>query len=242
MSDTRLCGVFSRTLALLAVCAAIPLVAHAQARSVAAPEHASANTYGSGWACDSGYQRSGEGCAAIALPLNAHLTAVSFGSGWECNRGFQTAEQSSALRSPCRPTRSGASGDRWPCDRGYRKNADRCISIDVPAQAYLNTLGDGWECGRGYHAAVAGRAVAGAAVAGCVAINVPANGYLTNASYGSGWACDRGYRVDDVRLRREVEGEAEAGFRAEVLAEEGDVGEAGLFVDGDGFGLGGAGF
>ena len=24
---------------------------------------------------------------------------------------------------------------------------------------------------------------------------MPANGYLTNVSYGSGWACDRGYRA-----------------------------------------------
>ena len=31
----------------------------------------------------------------------------------------------------------------------------------------------------------------------CIAINVPANGYLTNVSYGSGWACDRGYRATE---------------------------------------------
>jgi DNA polymerase-1 len=66
-----------------------------------------------------------------------------------------------------------------------RQYAERCVSIEVPEQAYLNNLGDGWKCGRGYHVAVAS----------CVAINVPANGYLTNASYGSGWACDRGYRA-----------------------------------------------
>jgi hypothetical protein len=30
----------------------------------------------------------------------------------------------------------------------------------------------------------------------CVAINVPANGYLSESAYGSGWACNRGYRAD----------------------------------------------
>ena len=30
---------------------------------------------------------------------------------------------------------------------------------------------------------------------GCVAVQVPENGYLTDSAYGSGWQCERGYRA-----------------------------------------------
>ena len=31
----------------------------------------------------------------------------------------------------------------------------------------------------------------------CVAVKVPANGYLADSAYGVGWECDRGYRAID---------------------------------------------
>ena len=31
----------------------------------------------------------------------------------------------------------------------------------------------------------------------CVAVDVPANGFLADASYGPGWKCDRGYQEVD---------------------------------------------
>ena len=32
----------------------------------------------------------------------------------------------------------------------------------------------------------------------CIAIKVPANAYLTDASYGPGWNCNRGYSATDT--------------------------------------------
>ena len=51
------------------------------------------------------------------------------------------------------------------------------MAIMVPPNAYLNHTGTGWACDRGYR--VDDNA--------CVAIEVPANGYLTEANYGPGW-------------------------------------------------------
>src|SRR5258708_5851806 len=55
----------------------------------------------------------------------------------------------------------------------------------MPSNARQSSYGGGWECSRGFHQV-------GAA---CVAIDVPAHGYLS--AYGSGWDCDRGYLKTD---------------------------------------------
>ena len=57
---------------------------------------------------------------------------------------------------------------------------DRSAEIpgaERPENAHAKRYGVGWECDYGY------RAVDGA----CVAIRVPANGYLFDSSYGPGW-------------------------------------------------------
>ena len=59
-------------------------------------------------------------------------------------------------------------------------------SVGIPEHASAKRYGSGWECDRGYRVDKDA----------CIAINVPSNGYLTDASYGSGWKCDRGYRAD----------------------------------------------
>jgi hypothetical protein len=58
-------------------------------------------------------------------------------------------------------------------------------SVELPGNASENKFGNGWECDHGY------RMVDET----CVAIKVPANGYLTDSTHGSGWACDHGYRA-----------------------------------------------
>jgi hypothetical protein len=50
-----------------------------------------------------------------------------------------------------------------------------------------DSYGTGWKCDRGYHADKDA----------CIAVEVPANGYLIDASHGSGWQCERGYRAAD---------------------------------------------
>jgi hypothetical protein len=37
--------------------------------------------------CGHGFERAGEACLAIAVPLNAHVDAT--GNGWECNEPYR---------------------------------------------------------------------------------------------------------------------------------------------------------
>ena len=57
-------------------------------------------------------------------------------------------------------------------------------SVDFPENASAKRYGTGWECNRGYRKADHA----------CVAVDIPANAYATDASYGRGWECSRGYR------------------------------------------------
>ena len=54
----------------------------------------------------------------------------------------------------------------------------------IPEHAKARSYGTGWDCEPGY------QRVSGA----CVAIELPANAYLTTA-FGRGWECMRGYRA-----------------------------------------------
>lgn len=56
------------------------------------PLHAHKNIYGTGWECDRGYYRSGNGCKKVVIPENAHLNI--YGNGWECDRGYYRSGQS----------------------------------------------------------------------------------------------------------------------------------------------------
>ena len=47
--------------------------------------------------------------------------------------------------------------------------------------------GHGWECERGYRKIDDG----------CLQIEVPENGYLSERAYNKGWKCDRGYKMEE---------------------------------------------
>ena len=64
------------------------------------------------------------------------------------------------------------------------------MAIKVPENGYLaddGGGGPGWVCDRTFKAV--GEK--------CVAIEVPANGYLTGAAFGPRWKCNRGYVSDE---------------------------------------------
>jgi hypothetical protein len=72
----------------------------------------------------------------------------------------------------------------WECPRGFQQRAEACVTVNVPANAYLNTLGDGWDCNRGY-LKIGER---------CTLVKVPGNAHLDGQPVGAGWECNRGYR------------------------------------------------
>lgn len=87
------------------------------------------------------------------------------------------------------------SGSQLRCEPGFRDARGECEAIDLPNNAYLtgSRYGTGWACKRGYKAQ--GKR--------CVAMVVPANGYL-DAS-GTSWKCHRGYqqkreRCDEIQV------------------------------------------
>ena len=74
-------------------------------------------------------------------------------------------------------------GSGWECKKGYRLQANQCVEVKVPENAFLSDAisGPGWACKYGYQAI-------GSA---CLAIRVPPNGYLSGPYT---WECERGYR------------------------------------------------
>lgn len=144
-----------RWLLISAFVVATPVAALAQTTSTNHPVNAVAKTFGNGWDCENGYRKSGDDCELVRPPANAALTGTSYGRGWECRRGYRESRE------------------------------EKCVAIEMPANAYLSASGARWECHRGFREADEI----------CVAINVPPHGYLTESTYGSGWKCERGYRV-----------------------------------------------
>ena len=55
-------------------------------------------------------------------------------------------------------------------------------SAEIPENATASRFGGWWTCDRGH------RELHGA----CVAVELPANAFHTDASYGRGWECHRG--------------------------------------------------
>ena len=75
-------------LMFLALLVTVPGQTFAQARSVAPPEHASANRYGSGWACDRGYGEANGACLAVMTPPNAYPTGAVLRTQLEVHSWF----------------------------------------------------------------------------------------------------------------------------------------------------------
>ena len=154
MNNLRRRRASSHTWVLLAISALAPSVLCAQGRVDTVPEHATARAYGSGWECNPGYQR--------ASGLSDVCTAIAL----PANAHLTTSSY----------------GRGWECARGYRADAESCVAIGLPPNAYLDSEGNRWKCDRGY------RNVASL----CAPIELPPHGYL-NAD-GDRWECGRGYR------------------------------------------------
>ncbi|MAE92190.1 MAG: hypothetical protein CMI67_21900 [Pelagibaca sp.] len=143
------------------------------------PANASVNYLGTGWECNRGYYKSGNGCRQVQIPENASLNYL--GSGWECDRGYYKSG-SGCLRVQI-PNNASINylGSGWECDRGYYKSGSECRPVKIPNNASLNYLGSGWECDRGYYKSGNG----------CRQVQIPNNASLNYL--GSDWECDRGY-------------------------------------------------
>lgn len=90
----------------------------------------------------------------------------------------------SALPNNAYASRFG-SGWEWGCDRGFMKRTDACVSVEVPANGYLDTRGNGWKCERGFRPENST----------CVALMMPTNAYLDYS--GNEWRCTEGFRKQD---------------------------------------------
>jgi hypothetical protein len=119
------------------------------------PENARATSYGSGWECKPGYQRTGAaGCVAIVVPGNAFPTNDTYGRGWDCSRGHRLVDGACVGVQVPENAFLTAAGDSWECERSYRQTGKACTAISVPKNAFLTDIvyGSGWSCDRGYQA------------------------------------------------------------------------------------------
>jgi len=113
-----------------------------QVYAVDIPPNAHLNIFGTGWECDRGYSRSGQGCKKIILPQNAHINV--FGNDWECDQGYKksyskcipmTTEdlqkqkelEQALLKKMQRRKLQGVGGD--DCETEYKTNAEVCVRI-----------------------------------------------------------------------------------------------------------------
>lgn len=115
-----------------------------------------------------------------------HASNRDYGPGWDCEIGYRERDglcHPIDLPENAFPT-GRRTGSGWQCGYGYRE-VDRtsCRAVPIPEHAFLGSSGFDWICERGY------RATRDA----CVAIEVPAFGYLSDDGLGPGWRCARGY-------------------------------------------------
>ncbi len=190
----------------------------ASAQSVGpVPENAQADSYGSGWSCEPGFQKQDQTCVEVDIPENAYLTKTTYGKGWDCSFGYlEKRGQCVAVQLPENAHLDSYTGDQWKCLRGYRENNGRCDLIEIPENAFLSDKDRqrGWECERGYVANGnrcdmlkvpengylttngdewrCNRAFEKKGDA-CVAVKIPENAYFVDKDYGRKWKCDRGF-------------------------------------------------
>ena len=123
-----------------------------------------------------------------SLPIPENASAKSYGSGWECNIGFRQDENTCVAvivpQNAYNTNRTYGSG--WECLHGFRITEEAaCVAVEVPAGGFLDPSGERWRCLRGY------TKVDDA----CREIVLPANAYLSDATYGSLWTCERGFEA-----------------------------------------------
>ena len=103
-------------------------IALAQPSDAGVPANASANTYGTGWRCDSGFRKVDDACVVVIAPANAFLTDGSYGTGWECARGFRKSQAGCVAIVLPENAHLNFSGNDWDCNTPYRKVRNTCMS------------------------------------------------------------------------------------------------------------------
>ncbi len=125
-----------------------------------------------------------------AIPENA--SPQSYGDGWKCDIGYRlNAGSCVAVIVPMNAYETNrAYGLGWECFHGFRADGEAdCVAVAVPKGGYLAPSGARWHCLRGFTKLDDT----------CQKVNLPANAYLADTSYGSPWVCDRGFEaVDDA--------------------------------------------
>jgi len=120
--------------------------------------HLTGPVYGPGWECNYGFERAGETCAPVTVPVNAYLDG--FSTRRDCERGFVRAGNlCSAIRVPENGYLTNSShGEGWACEHGVRPGQRDCSRIVLPGNACLTNIasGPGWACERGYAAKAVG--------------------------------------------------------------------------------------
>jgi hypothetical protein len=111
---------------------------------VEVPTNASRNYYGTGWSCNSGYKRVGNGCEKVVIPANASLNYL--GNGWSCNSGYK--QNGGSCEKINNPPNSSIYGSNWYCNSGYKKVGNTCEKVIAPDNASI--YGSTWYCNYGY--------------------------------------------------------------------------------------------
>lgn len=143
------------------------------------PQNASSSPFGSGWQCNHGFYRSGNGCLPVQIPPNADLN--SLGNGWQCRRGYARSDNGCVLVQVPQNAQLNALGNGWQCNRGFSRLGEGCSPVQIPKNAELNALGNGWHCNRGFFRSGEG----------CQRVQIPQNADLN--ALGNNWQCRRGY-------------------------------------------------
>jgi hypothetical protein len=71
----------------------------------------------------------------------------------------------------------------WELPRGFPEQADACVAIKVPANAYLSAVGNPGECNPGY-LRIGER---------CTVVKVPDEAHPDDQPFAPGRECDRSY-------------------------------------------------
>ncbi len=168
-------------------------------------------TINSGWACNSGYSKSGNSCVKdcslpacsgiSSKPANSYYTTSSctdcsgtktINSGWACNSGYYQSG-SSCVKQCSLPTCSGISSK--PANSYYTTSS--CTDCSG-----TKTINSGWACNSGYSKS-GSSCVKDCSLPACSGISSkPANSSYTTKSctdcsgtktINSGWTCNSGY-------------------------------------------------
>jgi hypothetical protein len=147
----------------------------------ALPSNARPNPIGTGWICNNGFKKVGEGCVKVEIPPNGKLNI--YGNGWDCNNGFKKVGEGCVKVEIPPNGKLNIYGNGWDCNNGFKKTGEGCVKVEIPPNGKLNIYGNGWDCNNGFKKTGEG----------CVKVEIPPNGKLN--IYGNGWDCISGYKA-----------------------------------------------